>query len=174
MPSVDYFIKPFDPNGSPDNSQVIVRSVTPFEAEHDQSRQERFRADASRWGPVRERLADREELDQAQGIFTFACSVANRVVREFTLEAQAGRVTQTSQGEMNYVRLSYTSPRGEHMACIAYYENGPNPGDPRRLVSVTIDDTIGGPGSDRVRIDVSDPAIIDRLRPSLEPVIQRM
>jgi hypothetical protein len=172
LPTVDFFIKPYDPEGA-DNDKVVVRRVTDFEAKRDQSRQERFRADASRWGPVRDRIADTEELEEAQGLFNLALGVAERVIGEFAREVEAGRVIRASQGMMNFVKLSYTSPRGERMSCTAYYANGATPEEPRRLVSFAIDDTLGGPNSDRVRIDVSDPAFIHRLRDKLEPVIQK-
>jgi len=165
MPSVDFFIKPLDPNGF-DNGNVIVRSDT------DSSKQSRFLADAQRWGPVREKLAELEELQEAQRMFNFGHSLAQQVVREFSAQVEMGKVTQSAQGAMDFVKLAYTSPRGEKMACTAYYQKAEGFGKSRRLVSFTIDDSFGKSiGS--LRVEVSDPAILNRLRARLEPLLQK-
>lgn len=163
MPTVDFFVKAFDPEGSPDNEKVIVRQ------DADPSCQERFMANASLFGSVREKVADLEELQKAQQMFNFARSNSDRVIKEFGKALEQGKVTQSKQGELDYVQLSYTSPRGETMTCVASYSEG----NPRRLTGFYIEDTIGGPDTDRFRVLVKDPVILDSLRTSMEPLIQR-
>lgn len=156
-PSVDFYIKPIVEN-SPDNGKVVLR-------------EERFRRDAQRWGSVREKMAERLELQEIQVKFNFVNSFAQRVLGEFRRELESGRVAPSTQTASS-VALSYTSPRGEAMTCVVSYTGGEDSEHPRRLISFSIEDTIGGPGSERISVNVRDPAILEPLRQNLERLIQ--
>lgn len=156
---VDFFVNAFP------NQDGLVQ----LRPEADASRLERFRASASLWGSVSEKLASISDVREVQEMFDFGRGVAQRVLREFQASLDAGKASLFRRGNLNFVQISYVSPRGEPMQCSVSFE----PGQAPRVTSFFIDDTIGGPDSQRIRVLVRDPAVLARFSEKLQAFLPR-
>jgi len=139
--SVDFFIKP---NGTPGDQFVISRS-------------DLFRADAERWGPVRDRLADAQELNLAQGRLNHALVSAHEVIADFRWAVEHNTVRLEREGRDGPWQFRYRTQNEETLTFRVELSSGRK----IALQSLTLED------EEDLRVVVRDPSLLQPFQKKL-------
>ena len=146
-PEVDIFIRPKELS---DNNFFIVS-------------EERFRGQASLWGPVREKLGQSEERQVAQTAFNFANDRARVVVGDFARALTKGDVFLRKVESSGRFEIAYRDPRSGVVRGLQLFGDGPSVRNPK-FHRIDLEE------EDGVRVSVSDERLLAPLRNRLEPL----
>lgn len=144
--SVDVFINPKE---FPENNLFIVS-------------QERFRGIAQLWGPVREKLAQREELDHAQQSFNAFEGRARIIFGDFSEAVKRGTVRLQKNAQTQRYELIYRDPRITDRVVEHVFRLYGEAGKPFQTLSLE--------ESDGLRASISHPEMLKPLRATLDPL----
>lgn len=147
---VDIFIPPRE---YPDSDAFIVS-------------QERFRAQAALWGPVRDKLSQREENTRAQIDFRYAETRARIVFRDFAEAVRQGKVSIKKNEAQKSYDLVYLDPRSGIERSFHLYGNATR-GERKSFQSLSLEE------EDQVRVSISDERLLAPLRAQLDPIFSQ-